>query len=424
MKSKPEAKIELTGDWELSVSCGRHAGTVAIRPLAECQAVDEAYARLDDIDETNETHGWWSGTPLRALEAQECTIHRALVPESVQVRAGREAEAATYEAGRDYHVNANGWGAVARLPEGRIGKDQPVFISYRYWPRRLDSVIVTSRGRIAVRRGTPRVAQPVAPKLREGEKRLANIWLSRPAERLTEEDVYPVTEDAYPDPPRTIPTPAQFTLPFFLDKLNHGQTVRILAWGDSVTAGTFTANFPADRWQERFCAFLRERFPKARVELVTEAWGGRTTSSFLEEPPGSEHNYEEKVLAVRPDLLITEFVNDAGLPLDKIKSNYQRIKEDLDRLHIPWIILTPHYVLPLWMNTTTEKGVDDDPRPYTSFVRQFAKEHENILVADAARRYGRLWRQGIPYTTMMVNGINHPNADGLGIFVDALKVLF
>ena len=41
-----------------------------------------------------------------------------------------------------------------------------------------------------------------------------------------------------------------------------------------------------------------------------------------------------------------------------------------------------------------------------------------------AIRYGRLWRQGIPYTTMMVNGINHPNAAGLKIFVDALKALF
>jgi hypothetical protein len=27
-------------------------------------------------------------------------------------------------------------------------------------------------------------------------------------------------------------------------------------------------------------------------------------------------------------------------------------------------------------------------------------------------RYGRLWRQGIPYLTLMENNINHPNVFG------------
>ena len=59
-----------------------------------------------------------------------------------------------------------------------------------------------------------------------------------------------------------------------------------------------------------------ERFAKyqaANIELVTEAWGGRNTDSYLAEPPGSEHNYREKVLGRKPDLIVSEFVNDAGL---------------------------------------------------------------------------------------------------------------
>jgi hypothetical protein len=45
-------------------------------------------------------------------------------------------------------------------------------------------------------------------------------------------------------------------------------------------------------------------------------------------------------------------------------------------------------------------------------------------LADAARRYGRLWRQGIPYLTLMENGINHPNLAGHQILADSLLALF
>jgi len=50
--------------------------------------------------------------------------------------------------------------------------------------------------------------------------------------------------------------------------------------------------------------------------------------------------------------------------------------------------------------------------------------HHHIALADAARRYGRLWRQGIPYLTLMENGINHPNLAGHQILADSLLALF
>ena len=45
-------------------------------------------------------------------------------------------------------------------------------------------------------------------------------------------------------------------------------------------------------------------------------------------------------------------------------------------------------------------------------------------VRGLARRYGRLWRQGIPYNTLMLNCINHPDYRGMRIFADALMELF
>lgn len=75
------------------------------------------------------------------------------------------------------------------------------------------------------------------------------------------------------------------------------------------------------------------------------------------------------------------------------------------------------------MGLTKEREIDDDPRPYVTGLRQFAERHA-IALADASQRYGRLWRQGIPYNTLMLNSINHPNAQGMRLFADSLMALF
>jgi len=45
-------------------------------------------------------------------------------------------------------------------------------------------------------------------------------------------------------------------------------------------------------------------------------------------------------------------------------------------------------------------------------------------LADASRCYGRLWRQGIPYSSLLLNSINHPDERGMKIFADSLMALF
>lgn len=419
-----EFGYEIINGRKLAVSYGRHHGVFEVPPLEITEVRGEEYPCLADYDRNMDSNGWWSGTGLKGLRAQECLMQYAIVPGSIVVRSSTGDDAVVFEEGRDYRVDANEWGAVGRLPDGRIGADQPVFIDYRYSKLRLDSIILSAHGRLVYKRGTPHIANPVPPTLRNRAVRLANVWQNRRLETLTDDNVFPVTETAFSEPPRAIPTEAQLKLSWALDKLNHGQKLRILAWGDSVTEATFCRDYPNGRWQEQFVTWLRERYPNAEIELISQGWGGRNTSSFLAEPPGSEHNYEEKVLGVKPDLIISEFVNDTGLPMEEITANYKRVRDDLMAMHISWIIIAPHYVKPSWMNCDREKDIDEDPRPYTQFIRQFAAENDNISIADGAVRYGRLWRQGIPHTTLMVNGINHPNETGMKIFVEALKCLF
>jgi hypothetical protein len=116
-------------------------------------------------------------------------------------------------------------------------------------------------------------------------------------------------------------------------------------------------------------------------------------------------------------------VNDAGLDEAGVYQRYGRIRDEFKAIGAEWIILTPHYVRPDWMGLRSEKGIDDDPRAYVKAVRKFAAKN-NIALAEGSLRYGRLWRQGIPHSTLMMNNINHPNPFGMSLFADALMELF
>ena len=78
------------------------------------------------------------------------------------------------------------------------------------------------------------------------------------------------------------------------------------------------------------------------------------------------------MLASKPDLIVSEFVNDAGLNPAQVNERYGKLLADFQGIGAEWIILTPHYVRPDWMNLTREREVDDDPRPYVAGLREFA----------------------------------------------------
>jgi hypothetical protein len=182
--------------------------------------------------------------------------------------------------------------------------------------------------------------------------------------------------------------------------------------------GTFAPDPQRNRWQAQFVTRLGERFPQAKIELLSEAWGGRNTSSYLAEPPGSPHNYVEKVLSAKPDLIVSEFFNNSGLKSAQVEDRYSKLLADFRTIGAEWIILTPHYGRPDWMELTHEREIDDDPRPYVAGLRQFAAKH-HVELADASLRWGCLWRQGISYRPLLLNSVNHPNARGMKLLPTA-----
>ncbi len=418
--------VQLVGDWKVSITA-KTSVSKEINAKVDIEipiAINVLHEKYDSLPDFNPKAwgGWQKGTPLKGVLAQECTTRFALDPTTLKVSSGTGTDAVLYEKGKDYEADLE-WGSVGRIPEGKIRTDQPVFISYDYFQQRIDAIILTSKNKIVIKQGKPHITNPKPPALAPGESRLSNIYIPCKIMKLEEDNLYPVLETEYLEPPKQSPTVAERLLPKTMEKLNGGGKLKILAWGDSVTDGSFLSNKDAERWQSQFVSRLRLHFPKAEIELVTEAWGGRNTSAYLAEPPGSIHNYQEKVLNARPDIIVMEFVNDTGLDIKTVAPQYDKLLRDIKGIGAEWLILTPHYIRPDWMGLTGQRDIDNDPREYVKFLRKFTAENK-IPLADASLRYGRLWRQGIPYNTLMKNNINHPDARGMKIFADSLMALF
>jgi len=381
--------------------------------LPEAPAVrkirNEGYENLPSFDE--HAVRWQSGRRLLALQAYECTMPGVLVPGSVRVTAHGKV----MTPGKDFQVNET-WGTVARIESGRILPKEQVRVSYSCYVSRIDAVIRTEKG-LAVVRGREDIVYPAVPRIPKGSVRLANLYWHGDCSTLTEELVYPVTETEFPAD--LIPVACRPER--IIRKLKEGKPVRILAWGDSVTECSY---LPSEcRWQNQFLRRLRKKYPRAKIELLTEGWGGHTAFAFLQVPASEPHNFEEKVLRVEPDLIISEFVNDASRPEKEWKNSYPKALKAFRKIGAEWIILTPHYTCPAWIGLPCSRNCDDDPRHFVKYLRTFS-EKEKIPLADASRYWGRLYRQGIPYETLYSNGINHPLEYGLSLFAEALMKLF
>jgi lysophospholipase L1-like esterase len=421
----PSPEVHITGDWQITVSPGtltvagkavtvKAPTTLTVATASRLRVVDEEYKNLPPFDE--KAAPWKKGAPLRGVKTYETTAPDALIPDSLRLKTAAGPNAPILKPGTDYAVDSR-WGAVGTLPSAKVGT---VWADYDCGLGRIDSIIIDDKGKVSLRPGAPHNATPQPPALQPKETLLVNVWVPGRLEKLTAENLYPVLETSVPPLTKGAPTAATL-LPKTWEKLNKGETVKVLAWGDSVTTGAQSSD-TAHRYQDQFATRLRQRFPKATVELSTVAWGGRTTAAFLAEPPGSQYNFAEKVLGAKPDLIVMEFVNDAGLTSAQVEERYSDLLAKFKEIGAEWVILTPHFVWSEWMGTGSAK-VTKDPRPYVAALKEFTAKHD-VALADASRHWEHLAPMGIPYQTLLCNSLNHPNDQGHKIFADALMEVF
>lgn len=331
-------------------------------------------------------------------------LPKAIAPETVKVHSAEDG-GTVYEEGKDYFLDHD-WGGLYRIETGSIPKDTQVFFDYSVYLQRVDAVQVSKDGKVTIKKG---VSAPVCPEIPSADKdctAVANIYVPYRTTEITERNIYPLPRKkrSWGD---NVTIAGREYLTNTRKSLAQNQPVTIVCWGDSVTAGG-SASSRDKTYVELLRSRLNQMYPRGNIAIVNAGIGGSNTDSRRE-------GFDQEVLALRPDLITVEFVNDAGMSPEKIKANYAEFikRARKKNRNVEFIILTPHYVMPEWM------GNFDKSIPA---MRKAASENR-VALGDTTHIWDNLRGMGIPYEILEANGINHPNDLGHEFFAETLMLL-
>ena len=188
-------------------------------------------------------------------------------------------------------------------------------------------------------------------------------------------------------------------------KLREGKPVKIVAFGDSITAGG-DATTPGLIFWMRWVESLQRKYPQAQITAINGATGGDSTVQGLQ-------RLEAKVLAEKPDLVLVGFgMNDHnvnGVPIPQFEANLKQIVARIRNEAGAEVILFSAF----------------PPNPQWKFGSHRMEEYEtatyrvahdmSCAFADVFNNWQALAARKKP-EDLLGNNINHPNDFGHWIY--------
>jgi lysophospholipase L1-like esterase len=271
------------------------------------------------------------------------------------------------------------------LPSDDPQATRKVVLSYRFSYLRLDSILRTNRGELLYVKGVSALANPV-PASGEG---VANVLVPYFGDSTTVE-VWRVSE-SHPTPPPE-------------SDLSSGD-IRIVFIGDSVTEGG-EATSEHSTFRQVALRELAARFPNRRFSSIVAAVGGSHSGQWLSEDVSWDWNI---VTESGAQIAVVEFLNDASQSPADWPERYDEIRRRLSQINCKVLFTTPPFTFATTMNDPRHSGVDR--RAYTAFLRDYCRAYA-IPLADVSLGWETLRERGIPYWTLLANGVNHPDDRG------------
>jgi lysophospholipase L1-like esterase len=195
-------------------------------------------------------------------------------------------------------------------------------------------------------------------------------------------------------------------------KLRRGEKVKIVAFGDSITAGG-DASEPSLIFWQRWAESLQRKYPRATIQAINGATGGDTTRNGIE-------RLETKVISEKPDLVLIGFgMNDHnipgfGTPLEEFGKNLtqmiDRIREKTGAEIVLYSTFPPN---PNWHYGSKNMEA------YAQMTETVAREKQ-CAFADVYRNWQTIAEKKKP-EDLLANNINHPNDFGHWMYFQVLE---
>ncbi len=220
-------------------------------------------------------------------------------------------------------------------------------------------------------------------------------------------DYTPLTPPVWP-----VPSPQPDWLERTRTKLAAGEPVKIVAFGDSITAGG-DATLPGLIFWNRWADELKRKYPAATITVKNGATGGDSTVQGLA-------RLQAKVLDESPDLVLVGFGmndhNQGGVPIPQFEENLKeivtRIRQHTSAEVILFSAFPPN---PRWKFGTRRMA------DYAAATERTARA-VSCAYADVFGNWRALAARKQP-EDLLGNNINHPNDFGHWIYYRVLTSL-
>jgi acyl-CoA thioesterase-1 len=188
-------------------------------------------------------------------------------------------------------------------------------------------------------------------------------------------------------------------------RLCQGKEVKIVAFGDSITAGG-EATRPELIFWRRWADYLQQKYPRAHVTAINGATGGDSTVQGLQ-------RLQSKVLEEKPDLVLIGFgMNDhnvGSVPIPQFEQNLKQLIERIRNETAAEVVLFSAFSPnPRW------KFGSHRMTEYAAATERVAHE-VSCAYADVYTNWERVAARKKP-EDLLGNNINHPNDFGHWIY--------
>lgn len=264
---------------------------------------------------------------------------------------------------------------------------------------RLDTLYVTKDGAVKLATGPARKKAPEPGAIPADAMALGHVLVPGAA-ALSDDDILPISRDGsttfFSDR-----TKNQKALSKTLAKLKQGQSVKILFWGDSITCGA-NASSPDLGYAALTEKMIKQKFRDANVTAKNLGVGGSSVNTRLDK-------IETELNGFQPDVMVVEFVNDLRVPIDDLDRCYAKVNELVQKYNVEVLYVDP------FLPSPTLSGLHNFSEvahvPYYQFVRNKTSQYGWAL-ADAARRWETLDREGERADLLLADGVVHLNDRG------------